>query len=176
MGIEQKHIVAAHAEVHTIKVIDIDPDHGERKESEEFRSAKERLKSDGHYHCYICKGTENLQSHHMAGEYKFRTIVDFDLLKDFLMEWDCYGYSRLMRNLPITTVDDIRNQLILCQEHHTGVDHEDGSGAIGIHYLPFPEWIMQKLCLPGCNPIPQKGETIEQALARVKANERKDLS
>lgn len=81
MSIEEKHIVGAHAEVHTIKVIDIDPDHGERKESAEFRATKERLKADGHYQCYICKGTDKLQSHHMAGEYKFRTIVDFDTEK-----------------------------------------------------------------------------------------------
>ncbi|WP_394297931.1 hypothetical protein [Gordoniibacillus kamchatkensis] len=61
-----------------------------------------------------------------------------------------------------------------CQEHHTGVDHEDGGSAEGIHYLPFPEWIMQKLAIPGANPVPQKGETFEQAIERVKAHERKD--
>ncbi|WNR43087.1 transporter suffix domain-containing protein [Paenibacillus roseipurpureus] len=169
MSIEENHIIAVHAEVHTIKVIDINPDHGMREESAEFRAAKRRLEADGHYQCYICKGTENLQSHHMAGEYKFRTIVDFNLLKEFLLEWDVYGYSRLLRNLPITTVDDIRNQLILCQAHHTGVNYEDGNGAIGVHYLPFPEWIMQKLCLPGCNPIPQKGASMDMGLYFVES-------
>jgi hypothetical protein len=167
-------ILPAQAEVHTIHLVDIDPDRGEREESAEFRAAKDRLKEDGHYKCYICSGTDNLQSHHRGAEYKFRNITDFELLKQHCEEWDIYGYGRLLKNKPITTVDDIRCQMILCQEHHTGVDHEDGSGAIGIHFAPFPEWIMQKLCLPGCNPIPQKGETIEQAIARVKANQRKE--
>lgn len=174
MNIEEKHIIAIHVEIHTIKVININPDHGEREESPEFKAAKERLKGDGHYKCWICGTTENLQVHHRGAEFKYRTITDFDKLKEYLEENDTYGYGRLLKHKPITSVDDIRNQKVLCQAHHTGIDHEDGGGAIGVHFMPEGEWLMQKLCLPGCNPVPQKGETVEQALARVKANERKE--
>ena len=162
-----------HEETRHILVRTVDPDHADRKESNEFRDAKKRLKEDGHFKCYICGTADNLQVHHRASEYMFANVVDYNLLKDFCEEWDIYGYGRLLKAQPFTTVDDVRNQMVLCQAHHTGVDHEAGNSATGIHFLPFPEWIMQKLCLPNANPVPQNGETYEQAQARVKANERK---
>lgn len=161
-----------HDEHRALTDIVVDPDHEARTESAEFRAAKKRLKEDGHYKCYICGTTEGLQVHHRACEYMFENIVDFDKLKEFVEEWDIYGYGRLLKAKPITSADDIRNQMVLCQEHHTGVDKNDGGGATGIHYLPFPEWIIQKLALDGANPVPQKGETIAQAETRVKAHER----
>lgn len=162
-----------HLEERTIKDFAVDPDHADRKESPEFRRSKRRLKADGHYKCYICGSTENIQVHHRGAEWMFENIVDFDKLKDFLEEWDVYGYGRLLKHKPITTVDDIRNQLCLCQSEHTGVNHEDGGGGTGVHSLTFNSWIMQKLALPGANPIPQKGETFAQALERIKKFERK---
>lgn len=162
-----------HFEQKTLHSFVVDPDHHERSESPTFVEAKKRLKEDGHYKCYICGSTENLQSHHRAGEYMFENIVDYDLLKEFLEEWDIYGYGKLLRNKPITTVDDIRNQMLLCQMHHTGVDHENSGSGTGIHQMDFPSWIIQKLAIKGANPVPQKGETKEQAMARVQANERK---
>ena len=158
---------AMHVEKKTVVDTVIDPDHAQRTESATFRKAKGRLKADGHYQCYTCGTTKGLQLHHRACEYMFENIVDFDLLKAFVEEWDIYGYGKLLKNQPITTADDIRNQMWLCQEHHTGKGE-------GIHYMPFPEWIIQKLAIKGANPVPQKGETLEAAEMRVKAHERKD--
>ncbi|MCL6442091.1 MAG: hypothetical protein K6T83_01270 [Alicyclobacillus sp.] len=160
-----------HIEQRTIHDIVIDPDHSDRTESEVFRKAKERLKEDGHYRCYICGTTNDLQVHHRAAEYMFNNIVDFDKLKEFCEEWDLYGYGRLLKAQPITTVDDIRNQMVLCRTHHTGVDHDDGNSGTGIHNMTFSSWIIQKLAKDGCNPVPQPGETAETAEKRVKEGE-----
>lgn len=150
-----------------LHVLSVDPNEEQRTESSTFRHAKERLKEDGHYHCWVCGTTENLQSHHRAAEWMYADIIDFDALKEFCEEWDPYGYGKLLRHRPITSVDDIRNQLILCQEHHTGVDHKDGGMGTGIHAMDFPTWMAQKLAKKGLEPVPQKGETSKEVLKRL---------
>lgn len=161
-----------HVEHRTIHDFAIDPDHAQRIESAEFREAKKRLHEDGHMRCYVCGVESNLQVHHRACEYMFAGVVDYAKLKEFVEEWDIYGYGKLLRHKPIASPDDVRNQMVLCQAHHTGVDHEDGGGGTGIHYLSFPSWIMQKLALPGASPVPTQGETFAQAIARIKRRER----
>ena len=162
------------ASIHLIErdlhVISVDPNEKPRKESATFREAKRRLKQDGHMKCYMCGATENLQVHHRAAEYQYGRIVDFALLKEFCEEWDIYGYGRLLKAQPITTVDDVRNQMVLCQGQHTGVDHTDGNMGTGIHDMDFPTFIIQKLAKPGMNPVPQNGETAEQVLERIEAS------
>ncbi|AFM40351.1 hypothetical protein Desaci_1325 [Desulfosporosinus acidiphilus SJ4] len=156
-------------EVHVIKrtltEIVIDPSHAERKESAEFRRSKERLKADGHYKCWICGTTENLQVHHFGAEWSLENVTDFEKLKVFCEEWDPYGYGRLLRNLPITTVDDVRNMLVLCQEHHTG-GSKDGA-ANGIHEITLPVWLIQKLAKQGEDPVPQDGESVENVIKKI---------
>jgi hypothetical protein len=164
---EEKDIVEMHPITREIRDFVIDPDHCERDESEVFRKAKDRLREDGHYKCYICGSEEKLQAHHRAAEYMFNNVVDFELLKDFCEEWDVYGYGKLLKQKPIDTVDDIRNLLILCQPHHQGVNHEEGRGGTGVHNLTFNSWIIQKIALEGANPVPQKGESFEEAMERI---------
>jgi hypothetical protein len=163
-----------HMEKRLIHDYAVDPEHHDRDESTEFRDAKRRLKEDGHYKCYICGTTENIQVHHRGVEYMFANLANWDAVKEYLEENDIYGYGRLLRKNPITSKDDVRNQMCLCQEHHTGVDHEDGGGGTGAHSLTNSTWIMQKLAKPGCNPVPQKGETFEDAMARIAANQSHD--
>lgn len=163
-----------HIESKTLKDFVIDPDHHERTESAEFREVKKRLREDGHYHCYICGTEENIQIHHRALEYMFNNIGDMKKVKDFCEEWDIYGYGKLLKNRPMINCDDIRNMMSLCNAHHTGVDHENNSTGIGVHSLSFSSWIIQKLCLDGANPIPQKGETSDQAIIRIKQYEIKE--
>ena len=158
--------VAAHVERRTITEVFIDPDHAQRKESAQFRKSKERLKEDGHYHCYVCGSTGNLQVHHRAAEWMFDNVVDYAKLKEFCEEWDIYGYGRLLKSRPIESVDDIRNQMVLCLKHHVGK-------GTGIHEMSFPAWIIQKLAKAGADPVPQAGETVEQAEEEVKENETK---
>ncbi|EPZ47606.1 hypothetical protein [Alicyclobacillus acidoterrestris] len=164
-----KHIVQAHAETRTLHEMVITPDHVKRSESSEFRRTKQRLKEDGHYKCWVCGSTDNLQVHHYGLEWSLGNIGDYDALKEFVETFDVYGYGRLLRNKPITSPDDIRNAMVLCAHHHTGVDHANGGTGTGIHEITFPVWIAQKLCVE--NPVPQEGETEAGTIEDVKNKE-----
>lgn len=147
----------------------IDPSHADRTESPAFEAAKKRLHEDGHYQCWICSTTTDLQVHHFLAEYMFKDLVDFGVMKDVAEALDVYGYGRLLKNVPITDPEDIRCFMVLCQPHHTGVDHGDGGSGTGIHEMTFPSWIMQKLAQKGLDPIPQPGETFVDMLKRLVA-------
>lgn len=141
----------------------ITPEHVKRTESAEFRRTKHRLREDGHYHCWVCGTTDDLQVHHVGLEWSLAEIGDFDVLKEFVETFDVYGYGKLLKNKPITSVDDIRNTMVLCQHHHTGVDHENGGSGTGIHEITFPVFLIQKLAKKGVHAIPQSGETLKDA-------------
>jgi hypothetical protein len=160
-----------HLESRTIKDVVVDPDHAQRTESPTFAASKKRLQEDGHYQCWICGSTQNLQVHHFAAEYMFENIADPEKVKTFVEEFDVYGYGRLMSHQPVVSIEEPRCLMVLCQAHHTGVDHEDGNSGTGIHSMTFPSWIIQKLAKDGANPIPQPGETEAQAVAEIKATE-----
>lgn len=145
----EEKIVKAHKSEKTIKEVVIYPDHIDRKESAEFRKSKERLKEDGHYKCWVCGGEENLEVHHFGCEWALSNDCDWDKLKEFLEEFDPYGYGKLLENKPVTSADDIRNMLVLCERHHR--KPEDG-----IHETTFPVWIIQKLAKQGIEPIPEE--------------------
>lgn len=129
--------VAEHTMTKHLTEIVITPEHAERTESEEFVKTKKTLKKDDHYHCWICNSEEHLQVHHFGCEWSLEADCDFDKLKDLLMLFDFYGYSHSMKDIPLTSVDDIRNMLVLCQRHHTHPEN-------GIHEITFPVWISQK--------------------------------
>lgn len=100
-------------------------------------------------------------------EWMFANIIDYEKLKAFVEEWDVYGYGRLLKNKPLTTVDDLRCLIVLCQHHHTGVDHADGNSGTGIHSLTFPAWLIQKLAKEGEDPVPQDGQQPEDVLKEI---------
>lgn len=158
--------VEAHKTVRHFTETVITPEHIDRTESEEFRQSKERLKQDGHYHCWVCNSTEDLQVHHLGCEWSLQNVCSFEKLKEFLLEWDVYGYSRLLKNKPIESVDDIRNMLVLCREHHLSGDKDGASN--GIHNITFPVWVMQKLAKQDENPVPQDGENPDKVLKEFK--------
>jgi hypothetical protein len=155
MFVGKDEVVQAHMMKRSLTEVVITPAHAKRKESKEFKASKKRLRQDGHYKCWVCGSTQKLQVHHYGGEWSLESSLDLNLLKEFLMEWDVYGYSRLMRNLPLTTVDDVRNMMVLCQKHHTGKEH-------GIHEITFPVWITQKLDKVGHPTIPGEGMAYEE--------------
>lgn len=158
----EQEIVQAHAMRRNLTEVVITPAHVKRKESKEFRTAKKRLKQDGHYLCWVCGSTNQLQVHHYGGEWSLEADIDMDKLKQFLLDFDVYGYSRLMRNLPLTTVDDVRNMMVLCQEHHTG---GTGDGiANGIHNITFPVWISQKIAKDDHFPVPSSLQHVQGTL------------
>lgn len=160
-----------HIESRTIHDVVIDPDHAARKESATFRNAKRRLKEDGHYKCFICGTDKDIQIHHFVAEYMFENIADLDKAKEIAEIFDIYGYGKLLKHKPLESIEDVRCLMALCQTHHTGVDHENGNSGTGIHSTTFPSWLIQRVARDGGNPIPQPGETVEQAMADVKKAE-----
>lgn len=143
-----KKMVEQHRQTREIEEIVIYPEHAQRKESKEFKESKKRLKEDGHYKCWICGATENLQVHHFGAEWALANDCDFDKLKDFLLLFDVYGYSNLLKDKPLTSPDDIRNMMVLCEEHHT-------KKIRGIHETTFPIWQAQKW-YKSYDPVPDK--------------------
>jgi len=131
-------ITKIHVESRVIHDIVIDPDHAARKESTTFRKAKERLKEDGHYKCFICGTDKSIQIHHFVAEFMFENIADLNKAKEVAETFDIYGYGNLLKSQPLTSIEDVRCLMALCQTHHTGVDHEDGGSGTGIHSTTFP--------------------------------------
>ncbi len=150
--------VAAHEIRRRLTEVVITPEHAQRSESPAFRAAKARLRQDGHYRCWVCGATTALQVHHFAVEWSLAGDADWDAVRQHCEALDPYGYGRLLRAKPMTSPDDIRNLLVLCEAHHIGVDHADGGSGTGIHEITFPIWVMQRLALAGHDPVPQEGQ------------------
>jgi hypothetical protein len=154
-------MVEEHIEKHTFTEVIIDCGHGPRTESAEFRHARKTIKQDGFYYCYVCGATEKIEEHHYGCEWSKQNEVDYDKLKAYLLEHDIYGYSHKMINEPLTTVDDVRNQMMLCVDHHR-------MPGTGIHYTTPDVWVMQKICKTGQDPVPQRDESIKTVEGRIK--------
>lgn len=152
-------IVKEHIATRQLTETMVIPEHEERKESKEFARAKRQLKKDGHFKCWVCGSTEKLQVHHFLYEWCIHSTCDFEKLKEVCEQLDVYGYGKSMKNIPMTSVDDIRNMMVLCQPHHTG-GMSDGSSN-GIHNISFPAWVSQKIAIDGKDPIPDNREEIE---------------
>lgn len=147
-------IVKAHVESEVNVEYAIYPAHKERKESAEFNRSKKKLKKDGHYKCFICNCTENLEVHHTFG-FAFAEAFDFKEVKDTLILLDFYGYSEKMKHIPFTSIDDIRNMLVLCKKHHR-------DEYCGIHEINFGLWISQRCVKDGMITVPQNMEDLER--------------
>lgn len=116
----------------------------ERVESLLFRANKEKLKAEGNKKCFICGTDQEIEVHHIFCAWSRQQEADYEKLKEVTLCFDVYGYSHEMKEQAITSVDDIRNLICLCEGHHKRTDH-------GIHNIPFGDWIMQRV----------KGETNE---------------
>ena len=164
--------VAEHTETINLKDVEIVHGHAERgAESAEFNRNVARLKADGHGKCFVADSmgetvTENLQVHHFLAEWSEGELVDFVKLKRLAEIFDIYGYAAAMKDIPMTSVDDIRNLMVLSQPFHTGVNATAGNPT-GIHNLVFPFWLAQLNCKKGVCPVPEAGETIEAAEKRI---------
>jgi len=158
-------LVAKHVGKATMTDMIVVPTHGERDETT-FRHNVNQLKKDGHYKCFVTGATEKLEVHHIA-EFSQANNVDLEKLKAFLLVFDPYGYSKAMADEPIESIDDIRNMIVIDKDHHTGVNPVAKNG-IGIHRTSFPTWVAQVVSKDGANPVPQRGETSDQVMERIK--------
>jgi hypothetical protein len=134
-------MIGEHEEKEKFSIDILAPGHDKRTQSEVYvRTRKAQLLITPR--CWICQRTaeevgQPLESHHMAVEWQFaKGNIDWEMVKkDFPhFAWDTFDPSAD----PYKFVDDMTVQgLILCKEHHTGKD-------TGIHFTPFPIWIMQR--------------------------------
>lgn len=168
--------VAEHTETINLKDVEIVHGHLPRgSESAQFHNAVAQLKKDGFGICFVgaLQGetiTANLQVHHFLAEWSEAELVDFGKLKKLAERFDIYGYAAKMKDIPMTSVDDIRNLMVLSQPYHTGVNATTGN-ATGIHNLVFPFWLAQLNCKEGENPVPEAGETVAAAEQRISTAE-----
>ena len=146
--------VKAHIQEDTITEYAMYPEHTKRSESEIFRHSKDKLKKDGHYKCFICGCKEKLESHHLF-EWAFAESLDLNKIKESLIIFDFYGYSRAMKDVPFQSIDDIRNHLVLCENHHR-------HNLCGLHHLAFPLWLSQVATKEGMETVPQSEEDLKQ--------------
>ena len=134
-------------------------EHPQRKgESAEFRASVKRLREDGHHKCFVCGTINDVECHHFLCEWSLASEADFEKLSALVQIFDVYGYGRLLKNLPITTVDDIRNMMNLCKAHHI-------EQVTGIHSTTFSAWVSQCLSKAGCEIVPQDRHEIERLVA-----------
>jgi len=166
--VKMSYDISTHVVKRTISEVVITPDHGDTRDTAEMRKSKKRLREDGHYKCLVCGGTDDLQVHHHGCEYSLEGICDFELLKEYCETHDIYGYGKLMKNIPITSIDDIRNCMVLDQKHHTGVDHATGGTGTGIHQMTGPIFNIQMIAKKGYMPIPQDGQSIADVQEALK--------
>ncbi|MBP2635066.1 MAG: hypothetical protein H6Q72_973 [Firmicutes bacterium] len=152
-------VVAEHVEHMTFSEEKVIAAHDDRSENVSlFHKSKKQLEEDGHITCFICGTSEDIETHHYGCEKADENNCDFEELKAYLLCNDVYGYSHKMIDIPLTSVDDIRNQMQLCTVHHRGK-------CTGAHCTTHGTWIMQKI--GKANPVKQPGETIEQVQERV---------
>jgi len=164
----EKRIVQEHLQKLSVDAVMVTPSHPERSNDKVFEQAKRQLKKDNFYKCWVCNSERNLQVHHWWAEWSEDLLIDKNLLKSLCDNFDIYGYSKKMHDIPITEISDIRQLMVLCEEHHIGNDSTDGGTPTGIHFMPLPYWILQKVCKKGLDPIPQESETLEFTEEKIK--------
>jgi len=137
-----------HEKIDTIKEVVEIPDHDERHASSEFIRNRKKLIHEMGERCFICGSDEKLEAHHLL-EWCFANDFDFNKVKDILLKFDMYGLSEKMKDVEISSVDDIRNLLILCKHHHIEKNN-------GVHALTFPVWLAQAATKDGIDITPDK--------------------
>jgi len=149
--------VRAHTLDMTVRVPEWVPSHAARAESEEFRRNRERLLADGHGYCFGCalagrRVTEGLQLHHLAEWAEWDAADPSKVLA--VARWlDPYGYARADPDTPISSPDDIRLLVFLCEACHIGAPRKpddptrepSGYESGGIHYAPLPMWLAERV-------------------------------
>ncbi len=112
-----------------------------RVDSPEFVRNKHMLVKRLDVPCWICGSREAREVHHLH-EHAMAPSLDFERVADTLMTFDPYGYSHQLVGKPVESMDDIRNLIVLCEEHHRG----PGTGA---HGATFDLWLAQRAAKDG---------------------------
>lgn len=122
------------------------PDHADRTTSEEFAKNRREMVENDDTPCWICGSRKNREVHHFF-EWSLFPAIDPTKMKIVLKMLDPYGYSKA-DDSDITSPDDKRNLLVLCEDHHRGRNN-------GVHALTFPIWLAQKCVKDGIDITPE---------------------
>lgn len=126
------------------------PGHEKRATTSLFTHTRKQLIERENGRCYICGGTSEtsgnpLEAHHHPVERSFANMIDWALVKIQVQKgiWGehtkSFDWSTFDESDPYSFVDNMLvNGLLLCKAHHTGVNE-------GIHDLPYPVWLAQKM-------------------------------
>jgi len=118
------------------------PEHVQRTESSEFRANKHLLVHQLDLGCWICGSKQDREVHHFASEWSLWDSLDPALVLDTVLHIDPYGYAAKDPSTPMSSPDDIRNLMVLCEKHHR-------HPYFGVHTITMPIWIAQRSVKPG---------------------------
>jgi hypothetical protein len=126
------------------------PDHDPRTDSDLFRRSRHKLVVKQDQPCFICgvsysKGGA-MEAHHCCIEWAAANAIDWKKVKKdaptlynpqqgFITE-DLFDWDAVAKD-PSLFIDSPLNLLVLCSEHHR-------STKFGIHFVPYPIWVLQK--------------------------------
>ena len=143
--------VAAHDQIETYR-IDVEyPAHPPRTESHEFATNKIKLVTKLDMPCFSCGGKDKREVHHFCIEWAEADSADWAKVFQKVHQFDIYGFAASMGETPITSPDDIRNLVVICASCHRGA-------GLGIHLVPFPNWISQVVAKDGVRILKPTGK------------------
>jgi hypothetical protein len=108
------------------------PDHPPRTDSALYRRTRHHLIDVLDIACWVCGSKDNRETHHQHVEWAYADGVDWDHMRVLHPDFN-WGTFKTAEDF----VDSEYNMLILCDIHHRHKNH-------GIHYLPFPIFVMQR--------------------------------
>jgi hypothetical protein len=138
---DTKKITPAHEQRETLQEDVLYPEHVQRTESAEFTRNKHRLVRKLDLPCWVCGSREKREVHHLH-EWSLAPALDMAKALDTLHCIDPYGFTAHDPDTPLSGPDDIRNLLVLCEEHHRGA-------GTGVHRISWPIWLPQRAVKPG---------------------------
>lgn len=108
------------------------PDHPPRTESSLFRHTKHKLVAVLDTPCHVCGSKDKREVHHFWAEWADANGIDWEVKMRKLhpnFHWETFVSAE-------DFIDSEYNMMVLCEDHHR-------SPHIGVHHIPFPDWIMQ---------------------------------
>lgn len=148
-------VVDEHEQTNTVKEYVVWPKHEPREESKLYKANKEKLIDEMNLPCFKCamkawpdkpppSSYTNREVHHYVVEREAWNAVDPKKVQ-YLFDngfFDPYGFSAKMRGQPVESPDDIRNLVVLCEQHHRHAH-------VGIHHSTAPNWLSDMVAKNG---------------------------
>lgn len=102
------------------------PERMERRSTPEYKHNHDQLVHKDGIKCFMCEMMEvesdpahPLETHHIF-EHSEENSMDFEKMQRIFDKGkvDFHGYSAKLKGTPVTSVDDIRNLIVMCKYHH----------------------------------------------------------